>query len=69
MFDVCEEFQMSFGFQIYLNGMVVFKYLPDGCGKLNDVFMDKKIATVMLTGRNPRRTASVFCGDILLTLF
>ena len=55
MFEVCDEFQMDFAFEIYLNGMIVFKYLPEGSGKLNDVWMDKKIATVMLTGWSTMR--------------
>ena len=32
---------------IFLNGCTVFQYLPEGTGKLNELWMKKKIATVM----------------------
>lgn len=47
MFQINEEYQMAFAFEIYLEGMVVYKYLPEGTGKINDLWMERKINTVM----------------------
>ena len=55
MFDICDEYKMSFAFEIFLNNMIVFKYMPEGSGKLNDTWMEKKINTVMLTGWSTMR--------------
>lgn len=55
MFSICDEFQMAFGFEICLNGMIVFKYMPEGSGRMNDVWMEKKLNTVLLTGWSTMR--------------
>lgn len=47
MFQINEDYKMSFAFEIVINGLVVYKYLPEGTGKLNDIWMQKKVDTVM----------------------
>ena len=55
MISISKECGMAFGIEICLNGMVVFKYMPEGTGRLNDVWMEKKIQTVLLTGWSTMR--------------
>lgn len=47
MHGINEDYHMSFAFEIYVNELVVYKYLPEGTGKINDLWMEKKINTVM----------------------
>ena len=42
-----EELGAPAAIRIYLNGYTVFQYLPEGTGKLNEMWMEKKIHTVM----------------------
>jgi uncharacterized protein (UPF0303 family) len=55
MLDICEEYDVSFGCEIYLNGMTVFKSMPEGTGRMNDAWMKRKIDTVLLTGWSTMR--------------
>ena len=55
MQDICREFDVSFGCEIHLNGMTVYKSMPDGTGRLNDSWMKRKIDTVLLTGWSTMR--------------
>lgn len=48
MFQICDEYQMNFAFAVYLNGITVFKHLPDGTAKCHDLWLQKKINTVMI---------------------
>ena len=42
-----KEWGRPVAFCIYLNGCTVFQYLPEGTGKLNEMWFRKKITTVM----------------------
>ena len=55
MQDICRDYDVSFGCEIYLNGMTVFKSMPEGTGRLNDAWMKRKIETVLLTGWSTMR--------------
>lgn len=55
MVSISREVSMPFGVEIFLNGMVVFKYMPEGTGRLNDAWMEKKIETVLTTGWSTMR--------------
>ena len=48
--SICDEYQMNFAVQIYLNGVTVYKYLPEGTGKLHEIWLQKKIETVLMMG-------------------
>ena len=63
MFEICDEYQMSFAFSIYLNGVTVFQYLPEGTGKCHAEWMRKKINTVMTMGMSTMRLWAL--GDML----
>ena len=47
MHQINEDYQMAFAFEIYINGLVAYKYLPEGTGMINDLWMEKKVRTVM----------------------
>jgi uncharacterized protein (UPF0303 family) len=55
MLDICRDYSFSFGCEVYLNGMTVFKSMPEGTGRLNDAWMKRKIETVLLTGWSTMR--------------
>ena len=55
MFGICDEYQMSFAFSIYLNGVTVFQYLPEGTGKCHAEWMRKKINTVLTMNMSTMR--------------
>ena len=55
MLEICREYQLTLAIKIVLNGMTVFKYMPEGTGRLNDVWMEKKVNTVLLTGWSTMR--------------
>ena len=55
MVDLSREGGLVSAVEVFLNGMVVFKYMPEGTGRLNDVWMEKKIQTVLLTGWSTMR--------------
>ena len=43
------------GFSIFLNGYTVYQYLPEGCGRLNARWLEKKINMVMNLGWSTMR--------------
>lgn len=55
MQNICTDYDVSFGCEIYLNGITVFKSMPEGTGRLNDAWMKRKIDTVLLTGWSTMR--------------
>jgi len=55
MHQINEEYQMAFAFEIYVNGLTVYKFLPEGTGKINALWMEKKIETVMTMGYSTMR--------------
>ena len=55
MQDICRDYDVSFGCEIYLNGVTVFKSMPEGTGRLNDAWMKRKIDTVLMTGWSTMR--------------
>ena len=55
MIEISKEHNLAFAVEIYLNGMTVFKKMPEGTGRLNDAWMEKKIKSVLLTGWSTMR--------------
>lgn len=55
MQDICADYDVSFGCEVFLNGITIFKSMPEGTGRLNDGWMKRKIETVLLTGWSTMR--------------
>lgn len=55
MMENAKELGIPVAMCIYLNGCTVFQYLPEGTGKLNELWMKKKIATVSAFGWSTMR--------------
>ncbi|MBR2121385.1 MAG: heme-binding protein [Lachnospiraceae bacterium] len=60
MLSICDEYSMDFAIAIYLNGITVFKYLPEGTKRTHDIWLEKKINTVMTMGWSTMRTWAFF---------
>ena len=50
MHEINREYGVAFAFEIYVNELTAYKFLPEGTGKINDLWMEKKVRTVMTLG-------------------